>query len=79
MSTVDMVEGLGRQAKFGHDCRGCEFCFMIMVTGAAPASFMGLMKSMDNGLGFAKTSDFIKVSDMKRVKIHRIKISVIKF
>ncbi|GJZ51111.1 hypothetical protein Tco_0605626 [Tanacetum coccineum] len=61
MSTVDMVEDLGRQ-----DCRGCEFCFMIIATGVAPASFMGLMKSMDNGLGFAKTSDFIKFSDMKR-------------
>ena len=48
-----------------------------MATGAVPASFMGL-KSMDNGLGFAKTSDFIKVSDVKRVKFHRTKISVIK-
>nr|GEV70810.1 4-hydroxy-3-methylbut-2-en-1-yl diphosphate synthase (ferredoxin), chloroplastic [Tanacetum cinerariifolium] len=50
---------------------------MIMATGAAPASLMGL-KTMDNGLGFAKTSDFVKVSDVKRVKFHRTKISVIK-
>lgn len=48
-----------------------------MATGAASASLMGL-KTIDSGLGFAKASDFVKVSDLKRVKFQRTKISVIK-
>ncbi|CAH1437948.1 unnamed protein product [Lactuca virosa] len=59
------------------DCRSCELLFVIMATGFAPASFTSL-KNRDNGLGFAKASDFVKVSDLKRVKFQRTKITVIK-
>lgn len=59
------------------DRRSCELLFVIMATGFAPASFTSL-KNRDNGLGFAKASDFVKVSDLKRVKFQRTKITVIK-
>ncbi|KAA8550404.1 hypothetical protein F0562_002088 [Nyssa sinensis] len=48
-----------------------------MATGAVPASFTGL-KSRDHGLGFAKSMDFVRVSDLQRVKFRRTKVSVIR-
>ncbi|XP_057954982.1 4-hydroxy-3-methylbut-2-en-1-yl diphosphate synthase (ferredoxin), chloroplastic [Malania oleifera] len=49
-----------------------------MATGAVPASFSGL-KSWDPSLGFAKSADFVKVSDFfQRVKSHRRRVLVIR-
>ena len=49
-----------------------------MATGAAvPASFTGL-KSRDRSLGFTKSMDFVRVSDVKRVKASRRKVLVIR-
>lgn len=48
-----------------------------MATGAVPASFTGL-KSRENGLGFAKSMEFIRVSNTQRVKFRRTKVSVIR-
>lgn len=49
-----------------------------MATGAVPASFTGL-KSRDHcGLGFGKSSDFVRVSDLQRVKFGRSKVAVIR-
>ncbi|KAK4358702.1 hypothetical protein RND71_020931 [Anisodus tanguticus] len=48
-----------------------------MAAGAVPASFTGL-KSKENGLGFAKSMNFVRVSDLQRVKFRRTKVSVIK-
>lgn len=46
-----------------------------MATGAAvPASF-----SRDHqGLGFAKSSDFVRVSDLQRVRFRRTKLALIR-
>lgn len=46
-------------------------------TGAVPASISGL-KSRDRGVGFAKSVDFLRINDFKRIKSHRIKVSVIR-
>lgn len=48
-----------------------------MATGAVPASFTAL-KSRENGLGFAKSMEFVRVSNTQRVKFRRTKVSVIK-
>lgn len=48
-----------------------------MATGAVPISFAGL-KSRENGLGFGKNVDFVRVSDLQRVKSRRTKVSVIR-
>ena len=49
-----------------------------MATGAAvPASFTGL-KSRDLSLGFTKSMDFVKVSDMRRVKASKRKVLMIR-
>ncbi|RXI04571.1 hypothetical protein DVH24_038845 [Malus domestica] len=48
-----------------------------MATGAVPASFTGL-KSRDSSFGFAKSMDFARVSDLKRFKSGRTRISVIR-
>lgn len=48
-----------------------------MAAGTVPASFTGL-KSNENGLGFAKSMNFIRVSDLQRVKFRRTKFSVIR-
>lgn len=48
-----------------------------MAAGAVPASFTGL-KSNENGLGFAKSTSFVRVSDLQRVKFRRTKVSVIR-
>ena len=50
---------------------------MKMATGAVPASFTGL-KTKDHGLGFSKSMDFVRVSDVQRVKFSRTKVFVIK-
>lgn len=50
---------------------------MEMATGAVPASFTGL-KSRDSSLGFAKSFDFVKVSDLKRINPRRKRISLIR-
>nr|AUZ98425.1 4-hydroxy-3-methylbut-2-en-1-yl diphosphate synthase [Trachyspermum ammi] len=48
-----------------------------MATGAVPSSFTGL-KSKENVTGFTKSMDFIKLSDLQRVRFRRNKVSVIK-
>lgn len=48
-----------------------------MAAGAVPASFMGL-KSRDSSLSFAKSLDFVRVSDLNRVKFNTTRISVIR-
>lgn len=48
-----------------------------MAAGAVPASFTGL-KSKENGLGFGKSMNFVRVSDSQRVKFRRTKVSVIR-
>lgn len=48
-----------------------------MATGAVPASFTAL-KSRDQGLGFGKTTDFVRISDLKRINFRRTKAFVIK-
>ncbi|KAJ8543927.1 hypothetical protein K7X08_025545 [Anisodus acutangulus] len=48
-----------------------------MAAGAVPASFTGL-NNKENGLGFAKSMNFIRVSDLQRVKFRRTKVSVIR-
>lgn len=48
-----------------------------MATGAVPASFTCL-KSRDPSLGFTRSLDFVRISDMKRVKTGRRKVSVIR-
>ncbi|XP_075112410.1 4-hydroxy-3-methylbut-2-en-1-yl diphosphate synthase (ferredoxin), chloroplastic-like [Nicotiana tabacum] len=48
-----------------------------MAAGAVPASFTGL-KSRENGVGFAKSMDFVRVSDLQRVMFRRTKVSVIR-
>lgn len=49
-----------------------------MATGAVPASFTGLKTRDRHGLGFAKSSDFVRVSNLQRVKFGRTKVSVIR-
>ncbi|KAH6814051.1 4-hydroxy-3-methylbut-2-enyl diphosphate synthase [Perilla frutescens var. frutescens] len=49
-----------------------------MATGAVPASFTGLKSRDHRGLGFAKSSDFVRVSDLQRVKFGRTKVAVIR-
>ncbi|KAG5566729.1 hypothetical protein RHGRI_002318 [Rhododendron griersonianum] len=48
-----------------------------MATGTVPASFMEL-KSREHGLGFGKSMDFVKVSNLQRVKFGRSKVLVIR-
>ena len=48
-----------------------------MATGAVPPSFSSL-KSKDSSLGFVKSLDFVRVSDLKRIKSGRTKVSVIR-
>lgn len=48
-----------------------------MATGAVPASFSTL-KSRDSSFGFVKSLDFVRVSDLKRIKSGRTKVSVIR-
>ena len=58
------------------DREGCDPVWVKMATGAVPASLMGL-KSRERGLGFVKSMDFVRVSDLQRVKFRRTKILVI--
>ena len=48
-----------------------------MATGAVPASFSAL-KCRDSNLGFGGSMDFVRVSDVKRVKSGKAKILVIR-
>ena len=54
-----------------------SFVVAEMAAGALSASFSGL-KGRDSGLGFAKSMDFVKVSDLKRIKSGRTRVSVIR-
>ncbi|CAH9072358.1 unnamed protein product [Cuscuta epithymum] len=47
-----------------------------MATGAMPVSFPAL-KGRESGLEFGKSVDFVRVSDLRRVKSRRTKVSVI--
>ncbi|XP_073311998.1 4-hydroxy-3-methylbut-2-en-1-yl diphosphate synthase (ferredoxin), chloroplastic-like [Primulina huaijiensis] len=49
-----------------------------MAAGTVPASFTGLKSRDHHGLGFGKISDFIKVSDLRRIKFRQTKVAVIK-
>ncbi|KAK1373607.1 GcpE domain-containing protein [Heracleum sosnowskyi] len=48
-----------------------------MTTGAVPTTFTSL-KSKDQGLGFTRNVEFIKVSELDRVKFRRTKVCVIR-
>lgn len=49
-----------------------------MATGTVPASFTGLKSRDQRGLGFVKASDFVRVSDLQRIKFRRTKVAVIR-
>lgn len=48
-----------------------------MATGAVPTTFTSL-KSKGHGLGFTRNVEFIKVSELDRIKFRRTKVSVIR-
>ncbi|KAK7324943.1 hypothetical protein VNO77_28913 [Canavalia gladiata] len=48
-----------------------------MAAGAVPTSFSTL-KSWDCSLGFSKSMDFVRVSDLKRMKSPRTRVSIIR-
>ncbi|XP_042477001.1 4-hydroxy-3-methylbut-2-en-1-yl diphosphate synthase (ferredoxin), chloroplastic-like [Macadamia integrifolia] len=48
-----------------------------MATGAVPHTFSGL-KTRDHGLSFTKSVNFMKVTDLRRVKSQRTKVLVIR-
>lgn len=49
-----------------------------MATGAVPASFTGLKSRDHPSLGFTRSMGFVRISDMRRVKAGRRKVSVIR-
>ncbi|GER34822.1 4-hydroxy-3-methylbut-2-en-1-yl diphosphatesynthase [Striga asiatica] len=49
-----------------------------MATGAVPASFTVLKSRDQKGIGFVKNSDFIRFSDLQRVKFRRTKVALIR-
>ncbi|XP_075490788.1 4-hydroxy-3-methylbut-2-en-1-yl diphosphate synthase (ferredoxin), chloroplastic-like [Primulina tabacum] len=49
-----------------------------MTTGTVPASFTGLKSRDHHGLGFGKNLDFIRVSDLRRIKFRQTKVAAIK-
>ncbi|KZV34576.1 GcpE [Dorcoceras hygrometricum] len=49
-----------------------------MATQTVPASFTGLKSRDHQDLGFGKKSDFIRVSDLRRIKSRQTKFAVIK-
>lgn len=57
-------------------CYRCD-CDSEMASGTVPASFSGLRIS-ESGLGFGKSVDFVRVSDLKRMKSARTKVSIIR-
>lgn len=48
-----------------------------MASGTVPTSFTGL-KRRENGLGFSKSMDFVRVSNLQRVKFRQTKVLVIR-
>jgi len=48
-----------------------------MASGTVPTSFSSL-KTWDSNLGFAKSIDFVRVSDLKSMKSSRKKVSIIR-
>jgi hypothetical protein len=52
-------------------------CASKMAAGTIPASFISLRRC-DSGLGFGKSIDFVRVSDLKRMNSARRKVSVIR-
>lgn len=48
-----------------------------MASGTVPASFMGL-NGRESGLGFGKSVDFVRISDVQRSSSRRKKMSVIR-
>lgn len=48
-----------------------------MASGTVPTSFTGL-KSREKGLGFSKSMDFVRVSNLQRVMFRRARVLVIK-
>lgn len=57
-------------------CFRCD-CAWIMASGTVHASFSSLRMS-ESGLGFVKSIDFVRVSDLKRMKSARTKVSIIR-
>lgn len=49
-----------------------------MAAGAVSSSFSGLKIRDHHGLGSAKSSSFVRVSEVQRVKFRRTKVPVIK-
>nr|XP_027190993.1 4-hydroxy-3-methylbut-2-en-1-yl diphosphate synthase (ferredoxin), chloroplastic [Cicer arietinum] len=52
-------------------------CASKMAAGTVPASFSSFRKR-DSGLGFGKSIDFVRVSDLKRMNSARTKVSIIR-
>jgi hypothetical protein len=52
-------------------------CASKMAAGTVPASFISLGR-FDSGLGFGKSIDFVRVSDLKRMSSVRRKVSIIR-
>jgi len=48
-----------------------------MAAGTVPTSFSSL-RTCDSGLGFGKSIDFVRVSDLQRMKSSRRKVSIIR-
>ena len=48
-----------------------------MAAGTVPATFSSL-RTCDSGLGFGKSIDFVRVSDLKTMKSVRRKVSIIR-
>lgn len=49
-----------------------------MATGTVPASFTGLKSRDHQGISFAKSSDFVRVLDLQRVKFRQTKVPLIR-
>ncbi|CAA2965693.1 4-hydroxy-3-methylbut-2-en-1-yl diphosphate synthase (ferredoxin), chloroplastic [Olea europaea subsp. europaea] len=49
-----------------------------MASGAVPSSFTGLKNGDHHGLRFAKSPEFVKVSNLQRVKFRRAKVNMIR-
>jgi hypothetical protein len=52
-------------------------CASKMAAGTVPATFSSL-RTCDSGLGFGKSVDFVRVSDLKTMKSVRRKVSIIR-
>lgn len=56
---------------------GCSSSTTTMAAGNVPATFSSF-KTCDSRLGFAKSIDFVRVSDLKSMNSARTKVSIIR-